>query len=75
MSGVAEIYSRNKGGFSSKVSVSISRTVLRPSEIYLFNSWQAWKMLEATSHKEKNTYMLEKLKHGYCGGSSRNTIF
>lgn len=37
-SGEAVKYSRNSGGFSSKVSVSISRTMRRPSEMYFFNS-------------------------------------
>jgi hypothetical protein len=39
-SGDAVMYSRKRGGFSSKVSVSISRTMRRPSEMYFFNSRQ-----------------------------------
>jgi hypothetical protein len=39
------MYSLNNGGFSSKVSVSISRTVLRPSEMYRLSSWQAYEVL------------------------------
>lgn len=37
-SGVADMYSRNRGGLSSNVSDSISLTMLRPSEMYFFSS-------------------------------------